>query len=781
MLIDGQPQTQVTDDMKSFKELSLLFVLLLSVITATAKAETWWVRADGAPHYSEGFSKLAWRGLDANHTCDGKHDAPWPPVGTANILGQISTGLNQPCAVSDWRWLYDDQGSYGQLKWIIAGGDSVVLDNTKQWRVGWDGDGTARGSEPWCWGWSAGPYGCYNPPVPAGTPEHHTRILGRNYLSCANADGTANHSQMSQIFGGHAVGAVLNLSNAQFVDVGCLEVTQHARCVRHGDPALPYQCNSDFTQGQPLDDFDADGINTSQGTHDLTLQNLWIHGHTDRAIIGAIGGLVTASGVDISANGMAGWDFDDGNSTPSVNGVLKMDHSLIEFSGCTEAADGSIGRCYSQSTGGYGDGIGTPTNSGMDVYIDHSVFRYNTQDGPDLVHIDSGDHILKFTNNQSYGNSGATLKFGPGFRTADISNNVLIANCMRLSASLPRTSAGFNDRLQDYCRAFNGFGFGIRNASSVTFSRNTLVGYAPTLIDPACGDNTCADAVVTFTDNIIRGYDNPATYTLGGKLGGPGLFCGYGCDNTGVPLGKLNRDHNLYYGTRADSQANKATGYAVTEVATNETGGIDPLFLNEPLGTGATFKEAELDNFNTALAQNSPAVNMGAQAEPVTVSPTKPSVPLASPPIGYLDNIAGSISGYVPVSAASSMVVTGWAIQYTDYGPAKSVQILVDGQPVASVIPNSPRPDVVNQVTGKAVSLNCGWSLTISSAGYTAGAHTISAVATDSAGQTNTLTNFPAGFSVIAPPAESGPVATPVSITVVLSDGSTYKGTIAKQ
>ena len=35
---------------------------------------------------------------------------------------------------------------------------------------------------------------------------------------------------------------------------------------------------------------DSDGIHTDVNTHDLLLQDMWIHGHTDRGVNGPIGG-----------------------------------------------------------------------------------------------------------------------------------------------------------------------------------------------------------------------------------------------------------------------------------------------------------------------------------------------------------------------------------------------------------------------------------------------------------------------------------------------------------
>lgn len=776
---------------------ALVFLLTYLIGASQALAptnHTWYVRADGAPHYSSAIASLSWRGLDVKHTCDGMHDAPWPAVGTLNVLGAVSTGDNQPCAIDDFRWLYDDQGSYGQLKWIISGGDTIIIDNTKQWRVGWDGDGRNASSEPWCWGWSGGPYGCFNPTIPAGSSGAPTRILGRNFADCNTPDGSPSHAKMSQIFAGHASGAALNLSDAAFVEVQCIELTQHATdCVRHGDPPLPRQCNSDFTGGLPVDDYGGSGAYTSTGTHDLLLKDLWVHGFTDRGLIGAIGGLVTVEGVDISTNAMSGWDFDDGRATASVNASLHATHMLIEYSGCSEGPGGTVETCYSQSTGGYGDGIGTPAGSGMDVYIDHSIFRYNTQDGPDFVHVDEGDHVLQFTNNQSYGNSGASLKFGGAFKTATISNNVLIANCSRLSAPLTGNAQAFNAHLSDYCRAFNGFGFGVYNGNHVTFSNNTLIGYAPTLIDPACGDTTCADSVFTFTNNIVRGYDNPATYILGGKSGGPGLFCGYQCDNTTQPIGTIVRDHNIYFGTHGDGLVNQPTGYALHETATNEIS-VDPLFINEPTGTGSTFVEGELDNFNTALAPGSPAAGLKAGAafngEPPTATPPtatplpiEPVVPVSpvTPvplPLGYLDTAVDSLSKADFLYQSGTLMVTGWAGEYTDGKGARSVNVLVDGAVVGSTAPTLSRPDAAAYMSQPGWG-NCGWSLVLSASTLAPGVHTVSAVAVDSLGRSAVLSTAKTIF-IISEPTASGTATNLPIITITMPDGARYTGIVEK-
>src|ERR1700757_4804065 len=173
----------------------LLCILFLGLACLHLHAETWYIRSDGGSRFSTEVR---------NGQCDGKADARYPGHGT-----------NQHCAFNDYRYLYDDRsyGGWSKHKWVISGGDTVIIDNTKQWRVGFDHGGS--GADPWCMG-GDGPYACSNPKIPAGTPSQHTRILGRNYQTC-------NQSNMSQLFGGFGVGVVLNLGGAQYVDVACLE------------------------------------------------------------------------------------------------------------------------------------------------------------------------------------------------------------------------------------------------------------------------------------------------------------------------------------------------------------------------------------------------------------------------------------------------------------------------------------------------------------------------------------------------------------------------------
>lgn len=579
-----------------------LFLFSLLLLCKASFATTWYVRADGGTRYSA--NRVA-NGLSAQ--CNGKYDAPYSGDG----------GTNENCAFNDYRSLYDDQATYGVLQWVIAGGDTVIIDSAKQWRVGWEGD--TPSTSGWCIGNSSGPYGCFNPTIPAGTAAQPTRILGRNYASC-NVGNAMDKTKMTQLFGGHGIYAVLNLTGAQNVQVECLELARHSGCAVHGSPIYPSSCSTPAADGG-IQDYDGDGVITDQTTSGVLLQDMWIHGHTDRGIIGPIGGLVTANRIDIDTNGMAGWDFDNGSSTPSINGTLKMSYSTIEWSGCNQEYPAvhaiPVASCYDQSHGGYGDGIGSPTGTGLNVHMDHDIFRYNTQDGEDFGHVDTGTFTFALSDSASYGNMGGQYKWGPAFSSVTVENNLALGNCFRMSAAITGVPSTYNQNLSDFCRAEDAVSFVAYNGNTSTIANNTFVSYSPTTIDMQCGSQngvqTCANTTFNFTNNIFRGYDNPTTYSDGGQVGGPGLYCGGGCNGSTALIGTINRLNNNYYGFRNSCVANQLS-YASKGTAAQETC-TDPSFVGE-LPSFTT--EAALDNYNFTLSPGSPLLAAGASVSGLT-------------------------------------------------------------------------------------------------------------------------------------------------------------------
>ena len=554
-------------------------ISLAAQTTASGPGTTWYIRPDGGSRYS------------ANQPlgqCDGKADVAYSGSGT-----------NQHCAFNDYRYLYDDK-SYGNSGWVIAGGDTVIIRGGP-WRVGFN-QGTSS-NDVWCYGGS-GNNACTNPTIPAGTPTQHTRILGENYASCSTGN-TTNKSMLTEIFGGFGVGTPMNLAGAQYVDVQCLNITRHSQCVVHGSPQYPSGCNT----GLPTDDYDSVGIVTDIHTHDLLLQDIWDHGHTDRGVKGPIGGTVTCNRCDIAYNGMAGWDFDDGSGSNNGNGTASLpgsiwnfNYSTIEWSGCNQEYPAihtiPVISCYSQSSGGYGDGVGTPPGMCLTANVNHSAFNYNTQDGFDLGHIDTGSCSVTINASQAIGNSGQTFKWGPNENPAVFTNNFTMANCLRMKESIPGTPSTFNASLADFCRAGSNLSFNFRQGGTALLANNTIVGYQPTTYDMQCWDASCSNSAITFKNNITLGYDNPATYSYGGQVGGVG---GLYFEQT---IGTATRSNNIWYGMRATSFS-CPTGFP------GEFCG-DPLLVNEPTGQGPNFVSTELDNFNFAPSAGSPAMGAGA-------------------------------------------------------------------------------------------------------------------------------------------------------------------------
>ena len=570
----------------------VLFLLLFS--SSAFGLQTWYVRADGGTRYSPARIAAGLKGQ-----CDGKHDAPYP-----------GSGVNRPCAFNDYRFLWDDQAEYGKLKWVIAGGDTVILRGGP-WRVGFD-QGLSN-NDVWCRGGS-GTYGCTNPAIPAGTPAQHTRILGENFASCSS-NNMPDKKKMTQIFGGFGVYTPMNIADTQNLDLQCLEITRHSQCTIGGEPAYPERCS----KSNPVSDYDSDGIEENNKTSGVNMTDLWIHGHPGRGVKGPIGGPITATRVDLAYNESAGWDFDDGSSTPFGPGaVWRFNNSTIEWSGCYQeypiVHKYSATSCYGQSNQGYGDGVGTAPGQELDVYIDHSIFRYNTQDGEDFGHVDKGRHTIEITNSISYGNSGGAFKWGWGFGRILFANNVAIGDCERLHHPLGDAPATYNAHLGDFCRSGDALSFNFEDGTEALFANNTIVTYFGTVFDLKCvpigeqGQTNCNNARFEFKNNIVMGYSS-TSYDYNGSNAGPGLFCGAGCNETKQQIGVFHRDHNLYFGMRGRCEANRPS-YGLSATATNEMC-ADPLFTAEPSNGRASFKHSVLDNYMVSLSAKSPARGAG--------------------------------------------------------------------------------------------------------------------------------------------------------------------------
>lgn len=532
--------------MRSVSRTILFFMLAACALPLFAT--TWFVRPDGGTRYSAHAP---------NGECDGKADAAYP-----------GKGSNRHCAFNDVRYMWLD-GSYGNSKWVMEGGDTLVIrgcaalpsqenPDAPHCRIGWDKGTGNDGKNFWC----AGVQNCSMPSPPSGTASQHTRILG----ACAYGSYSCNpvkgypytNNNLTQLFGGFGLSAVIYLNGSSYVDLEGLEITSHnGKCTRYGIPAYPAGCR---IYPAVSDDFANAGIGTNNKTSNITLQDVYIHGFTGHGMYGAIGGPFTLTRVSIDFNTFAGWDFDDG--TPD-NPASSLTQSYVTFvgNGCLEEypithKQFPAKACWDSESGGFGDAW-SGQNSTMESFTcDHCMVEYNAKDGA------MGPHTIiqkiSLTNSIWVGNMGQNEKWGQDKNATFLfQNNLVVGNCMRMSEQLPGAAQSFNQStgkggayLSNFCRAAGDlFAYFADEGSTVNIVNNSFVTYQPTTFDLNCRrPGTCGNTPYNFTNNVFLGFT--PTYTVSPFKPGepPGLF--YRSDNSV----KIVSSHNLEYGLRnADS------------------------------------------------------------------------------------------------------------------------------------------------------------------------------------------------------------------------------------
>jgi Putative Ig domain len=577
--------TAVTDSSSPALVQSATTSILVGPAPPPTGGTTWYVRPDGGTRFSTDLP---------TGQCNGKYDASYASTG--------GTGVNQNCAFNDFRFLYDSQG-YNDNAWVIAGGDTVIVRGcvsgpnnvAPNCRIGWD----INTPNSWCIGTGNG--GC-QPPIPAGTASQHTRILGQNYAACVVPTPTTT-GNTSQLFGGFGLYETLNLKGAQYLDVECLELTSHVNCIEFGYPTAPVSlpgCNRN--PGASLSDYVDYGLTTSNTSHDILLQDLWIHGMSNSGIRGPIGGTVSATRVNIGYNGDAGWSMDDGYSTQNVNGVLNLNYVTIEWNGCTQQYPivNAIPAlyCFDDATGGYGDGFGTQSPAVLQFTCNHCVGRYNTQDAFDVGHVSNS--AVSWTDSFAYGNEGGMFKSGNN-SSYTLINDVVIGNCYRMTQPFPGAPSSYNLYLGDACRAAgdqNSFGFDSTQTPlpSATIEFSTFIGYGATFIDTqyAGVETSCPGCSFLFRDNIVLGYSE-TSYNDGQA---PGMW---------NSISPTTQDHNLFYGLR---NCPAVSG----DISSNCQ--LDAGFVGEPASPLSA--ESQMDNYNFALAPGSSAIGAGVSIVGVT-------------------------------------------------------------------------------------------------------------------------------------------------------------------
>ena len=596
-------------------------IVSFTVIPGGTGNTTWYVRERGGSIFVNATQTPAGQ-------CDGKHDADYP-----------GTGVNQPCALNNMRNLWADGVTKNNLQWQISGGDTVIV-RQKSTAYNMNLDQASPYQTPAGKAWvpfnCAGDPFCSMPPIPSGTAGRHTRILGENYASC-HADSAKTLLNVS-----YSGSTAFNLKQSQFVDVSCFEITDQAAC----------STSTNFTNvcHGSADNYGYNGITESALTSFVNYTDIFIHGLGGDGISGATGVGVVGNYIHIRGAPDAGINMDDNtwqSGNISVAGGFTLNNSITEFTGCVEeypvVHNYPLIECRDQNLGGYADGFGTGSTTG-DWKFDHDIWRYNFQDGLDLLH--SGMQTLSVTNSQSYGNDGQSFKIGPA-DTVIFRNNFVLDNCGRIGQTIGDEPASAILPGVALCRAAGDWvPMQFSDLGSYTVQNNTLVGYGATVFDFGCsnGWDTCAQAQSTFQNNAVMGYIK--TSYDGAQA--PGLFY----ESSGAAAmpptnGWAVRDHNFYYGVR----------YCPTAGPGEICNTVSPQFAGQP--ASPITSETALDNFSYVPASTSPLLGAG-KAIAGLVSDILGNTRGKKPSIGAIDVSGGTSEPTTPEpqTATVSLSVT---------------------------------------------------------------------------------------------------------------------------
>ncbi len=396
--------------------------------------------------------------------CTGLVNAPYP-----------GSGSHQPCAWDHPFRALQPSGEPGVPGTVrIAGGDTLIIA-AGSYRMGYGAPGAENCQADY-------PWDCVMPPVPSGPDAAHpTRILGQGW--------NAGCSNPPELWGTERAAYLLDLSGAHYVEVACLELTDHATCAADhtGGLACP-------TEAYPYGDWAAIGLYAVDAAN-VTLRDLNIHGLADRGVKAGRISDWTVEQVRIAGNGWAGWEGDvDGDDSNS--GTLIFRHWTVEWNGCVETYPGEAPTgCWAQTAGGYGDGVGTGETGGHWI-IEDSAFLHNTSDGLDLLYVRRPGSLIEIRRTLARDNAGNPIKING---TARIENSVIIGNCGYFEGK-PFTYH------VDNCRACgNALALALRPGSTVTVVNNTLTGEGDCLVEIGCeGSCTVADTV-RMRNNIFLG------------------------------------------------------------------------------------------------------------------------------------------------------------------------------------------------------------------------------------------------------------------------------------
>ena len=174
----------------------------------------------------------------------------------------------------------------------------------------------------------------------------------------------------------------------------------------------------------------------------------------------------------------------------------------------------------------------------------------------------------------------------------------------------------------------------------------------------------------------------------------------------------------------------------------------------------------------TAVAYDSVGGNKQIGSAGITVTANHP-------PFGSVDVIGNAMnlaSTTVPQNA--NLFVNGWAADVEDGAPVAQVQILIDGNPIGNASLGDVRTDVASAL-GNAAYTNSGWHFTTNIGALTVGTHTVTVIATDSAGAAQQIGSGPITVTANASPFGNVDIAASASnpsSTVIPQNTNLYAG-----
>ncbi len=448
---------------------AFLVLLSLFILPVSSHATNWYVRTDGGTIYK----------------CDGKHDLPFQGATDSDDEGEgLDCAFNHP---------YYALGVKNGAASLLSAGDTLFI-HSGSYQFGLEG-GSFQGCS------ASYPYDCRPQPIPSGIPDKHITIAGEGWDSgCKNPP---------QFWGSQNIYALLDLSGSDYVDLKCLELTDHESCRCGGPEENKCGIVGGSNYGQV-------GILAQDSDH-VTLTDINEHGLCDYGLWTARLSDWTMTRVKINGNGQAGWNGEAIQGKSSNSGQITMTHSQVNWNGCSEQYPEKFSpvSCISQGQGGYSDGIGM-ADSGGNYLIEDTEVSWNAEDGIDLLHVttDPASEII-IRRVRAEGNSGNNIKTGAAKFTVE--NTISISGCGYIADNFG--IPGFDNR----CRGGGEpLAYNIQPGSQPKFTNNTIIqfenGKNLSIVDKETPEACNGREKIEYKNNImIGGNYNPYDDILSGS------------------------------------------------------------------------------------------------------------------------------------------------------------------------------------------------------------------------------------------------------------------------